>query len=55
MVHPGRNIENPPETPFSSFSTAEREQELETLLNTQLPLILKRMEIILTPFPENPY
>jgi len=33
MVHPGRITEGPKETPFSSFSTLEREQELETLLN----------------------
>jgi predicted glycoside hydrolase/deacetylase ChbG (UPF0249 family) len=55
MVHPGRFVENPPETPFSIFSTAEREQELETLLNAKLRLILKEMEITLTPFPETLY
>jgi predicted glycoside hydrolase/deacetylase ChbG (UPF0249 family) len=54
MVHPGRTVENPPETPFSSFSTVEREQELETLRNVRLRLILNEMKIILTPFPETP-
>jgi predicted glycoside hydrolase/deacetylase ChbG (UPF0249 family) len=54
MVHPGRIVEDPPETPFSSFSTGEREQELETLLNAKLRLILGEMQIILTPFPETP-
>jgi predicted glycoside hydrolase/deacetylase ChbG (UPF0249 family) len=55
MVHPGRVVGNPPETPFSGFSTVEREQELETLLNAKLRLILDEMEIIFTPFPETPY
>ena len=54
MVHPGRFVENPPETPYSGFSTVEREQELETLLNAKLRFILEKMEIILTPFPESP-
>jgi predicted glycoside hydrolase/deacetylase ChbG (UPF0249 family) len=55
MVHPGRMVEDPPETPFSSFSTVEREQELETLLKAKLRLILNEMKIILTPFPETSY
>lgn len=55
MVHPGRIIKNLPETPFSGFSTIEREQELETLLNSKLGLIFDRMKIILAPFPEIPY
>ncbi len=54
MVHPGRVVGNLPETPFSSFSTVEREQELETLLNARLRLILNEMKIILTSFPETP-
>jgi predicted glycoside hydrolase/deacetylase ChbG (UPF0249 family) len=54
MVHPGRIVENPVQTPFSSFSTMEREQELETLLNAKSRLMLKEMKIILTPFPETP-
>jgi predicted glycoside hydrolase/deacetylase ChbG (UPF0249 family) len=54
MVHPGRVVANLPETPFSNFSTVEREQELETLLNARLRLILNEMKIILTPFPETP-
>jgi predicted glycoside hydrolase/deacetylase ChbG (UPF0249 family) len=55
MVHPGRIFKESQETPFSSFSTVEREQELETLLNARLRLILEELKIILTPFPENPY
>jgi len=55
MVHPGRNVSNPPETPFSRFSTVERRQELETLLNTKRKLIFKGMNILLIPFPENPF
>jgi hypothetical protein len=54
MVHPGRIVKTRLETPFSSFSTVEREQELETLLNAKFRLILKEMKIILTPFPETP-
>lgn len=54
MVHPGRNAENPPETPFSRFSTVERRQELETLLNAKLHIIFRRMNILLTSFPEDP-
>ncbi len=54
MTHPGRMIKKTQETPFSGFSTPEREQELQALLNKKLRLILKEMKIILTPFPENP-
>jgi hypothetical protein len=54
MVHPGRNAENPPETPFPRFSAVERRQELETLLNAKLHLIFIEQNIFLTPFPENP-
>lgn len=53
MVHPGRIVENPAETPFSSFSTPDREQELKTLLNTKLHFILNEKKIVLTAFPEN--
>ena len=55
MVHPGRIVANPPETPFSRFSTVERRQELETLLNAKRNLIFKEMNILLIPFPENPF
>ena len=55
MVHPGRIAGNPPETPFSRFSTVERRKELETLLNAKLHLIFRNMNILLTPFPENPF
>lgn len=52
MVHPGRFLERVPKTPFSGFSTLDREQELEILLNAKLRLILKEMQVNLTPFPE---
>ncbi|MCX8117590.1 MAG: ChbG/HpnK family deacetylase [Desulfobacterota bacterium] len=52
MVHPGRRIKDPPQTPFSGFSTQDREEELKILLDGHLRLILKRKEIFLTPFPE---
>ncbi|MFB3884024.1 MAG: carbohydrate deacetylase [Thermodesulfobacteriota bacterium] len=55
MVHPGRIAGNLSTTPFSNFSTVEREAELETLLNGRWSLILEEMKIILTPFPEAPY
>jgi len=55
MVHPGRYIENPSDTPFSSFSTRDREQELETLLMDKLRLIIEESGMILTPFPETIY
>jgi predicted glycoside hydrolase/deacetylase ChbG (UPF0249 family) len=54
MVHPGRMVEDPPGTPFSSFSTVERERELEALLKAKWRLILNEMKITLTPFPETP-
>lgn len=53
MVHPGRFLENAPKTPFSGFSTPDREQELEILLNKKLRLILKEMNILIIPFPED--
>jgi len=55
MVHPGRTINHSMETPFSGFSTVEREQELETLLNANLRFILEEKRITLTSFPESPY
>ena len=55
MVHPGREAEHLWENPFSRFSTVERRQELETLLNAKLNLIFKELNISLTPFPENPF
>jgi predicted glycoside hydrolase/deacetylase ChbG (UPF0249 family) len=54
MVHPGRIVKDSPQTPFSSFSTVEREQEIDTLLKAKWSLILKERKIVLTPFPENP-
>ena len=54
MVHPGRNVEDSPETSFSAFSTVDRRLELETLLNGELNFIFERLKILLTPFPEDP-
>jgi chitin disaccharide deacetylase len=51
MVHPGRPSD-PASGPFSAFSTMDRQEELETLLDRSLRETLKNLEISLTPFPE---
>ena len=53
MVHPGRAPLAPLSGPFSSFSTQEREQELETLLHSEFRLALSKAGVTLTPFPED--
>ena len=53
MVHPGRAPLAPRSGPFSSFSTQEREQELETLLHGDFRLALSKAGVTLTPFPED--
>ena len=53
MVHPGRVPVTPLSGPFSSFSTPEREQELETLLHRDFRLALSKAGVTLTPFPED--
>ena len=52
MVHPGRVPAGPLSTPFSGFSTADREKELETLLADEFRAALAAEGIELTPFPE---
>jgi predicted glycoside hydrolase/deacetylase ChbG (UPF0249 family) len=52
MVHPGRVPLASLSGPFSSFSTPEREQELETLLHRDFCLALSNAGVTLTPFPE---
>jgi predicted glycoside hydrolase/deacetylase ChbG (UPF0249 family) len=52
MVHPGRIPASSLSTPFSGFSTADREKELETLLAEEFRTALAGNGIELTPFPE---
>jgi chitin disaccharide deacetylase len=51
MVHPGRVMSRPPTGPFSSFSTSERERELEVLLTPGFRTMLAKNGVELTPFP----
>ena len=50
MVHPGRVPGSANTGPFSTFSTADREKELEVLLEPEFGDLLAG--VILTPFPE---
>lgn len=52
MVHPGRVPAAAASSPFSAFSTIDREKELTALLDKDFPLALARHGIELTPFPE---
>jgi predicted glycoside hydrolase/deacetylase ChbG (UPF0249 family) len=52
MVHPGRCPTASLSTPFSAFSTGDREKELETLLSEEFRAALARNGIDLTPYPE---
>jgi predicted glycoside hydrolase/deacetylase ChbG (UPF0249 family) len=52
MVHPGRTRPNPGTGPFSVFSIAHRERELEALLDPGFRLALRDAGVVLTPFPE---
>ena len=52
MVHPGRVPASSLSTPFSAFSTAEREMEMKTLLAEEFRKSLASHGIELTPFPE---
>jgi predicted glycoside hydrolase/deacetylase ChbG (UPF0249 family) len=49
MVHPGRV---PAETPFSAFSSPDRERELEALLDPRFRLALDRAGVVLVSFRE---
>jgi predicted glycoside hydrolase/deacetylase ChbG (UPF0249 family) len=52
MVHPGRVPYHSSPGPFSAFSMAGREKELEALLDQGFRKALVKNGIILTPFPE---
>jgi hypothetical protein len=52
MVHPGRAYKGRSPGPFSDFSTVEREQELEALMDENFRAGLSKHRIDLTPFPE---
>lgn len=52
MTHPGHADTGRLSGPFSTFSTHDREQELTTLLHHEFPLLLKKSDVTLTPFPE---
>lgn len=53
MVHPGRaSAGHPPAGPFSSFSTTDRERELDVLLSEGFRFALSQNDAILIPFPE---
>lgn len=49
MVHPGRM---PAETPFSAFSSPDRERELEALLDPRFRLALDRAGVVFVSFRE---
>jgi len=53
MVHPGRAFtDNLTAGPFSSFSTVDRERELDVLLSEEFRLTLSHIGVIIIPFPE---
>ena len=52
MVHPGRVANGHSSSPFSNFSTVEREQELEALVHKGFRSALSKHGIDLTPFPQ---
>jgi predicted glycoside hydrolase/deacetylase ChbG (UPF0249 family) len=52
MVHPGRVPTTPSPGPFASFSTPDRERELEVLLDRGFMIALQKTGVVLTPFPE---
>jgi chitin disaccharide deacetylase len=51
MVHPGRSAGHA-SGPFSSFSTADREKELEALTDGRFRAALLKTGVTITPFPE---
>jgi predicted glycoside hydrolase/deacetylase ChbG (UPF0249 family) len=51
MVHPGQISEKPFDGPFSAFSTADRLEELKTLLDPAFLEGLRRSHMNLTSFP----
>ena len=52
MVHPGRVPAILSTGPFASFSTSDRERELEALMDRGFRMALEKAGVILTPFPE---
>ncbi|MCX5817299.1 MAG: ChbG/HpnK family deacetylase [Proteobacteria bacterium] len=52
MTHPGHADTGRLSGPFSTFSTQDRERELETLVHPGFPLLLKKSDVTLTPFPD---
>jgi chitin disaccharide deacetylase len=50
MVHPGRAPDSPSSGPFSNFSTIEREQELEALMDVSFRAALSKQGVRLVPF-----
>jgi chitin disaccharide deacetylase len=52
MVHPGRTPAEPDKGPFAAFSNADRQRELEVLLDPIFLKILKGNMVFLTPYPE---
>jgi chitin disaccharide deacetylase len=51
MVHPGRAVSRAA-GPFSSFSTTDREKELEALTDGRFRTALLKTGVAITPFPE---
>lgn len=54
MVHPGRAPAGAPSGPFARFSTTQREQELQTLLNANFHRMVKEAGFDVVPFPDVP-
>jgi hypothetical protein len=52
MVHPGRLPAEVPFSAFSSFSSPDRERELESILNPRFRLALDRAGVVLVSFRE---
>ena len=52
MVHPGRVAAGSAAGPFASFSTADREREIEALLDPSVRRALKRSGVLLTSYRE---
>jgi len=52
MVHPGRAATDRTSSPFSAFSTEDREMELRALLDPGFPGLLKKYGVRLTRFSE---
>ena len=51
MVHPGRAPDQRSDSSFSSFSTPDRERELDALLDPDFRLMLEKSGVLLSSFP----